>query len=1647
MATQLDARGSTLTVVLLSSSMVLGACAFEAGEPGASGLQSKTQAIHHGHPTTTDTPTVAVQATGTATNCSGVLVRPDVVLTAAHCIQTPNSHQMSVCKAATGTNECAPSTVRTVEDHLISPEYIAITGSFIHDHQTAHDWALLRLTDTLPGPYASIVAPNTPTTSQAEVYSGWLNQQVGKFSNANYSINGAASQRDVFVLRLAKSGFGVDENGNPQQALIHGGDSGGPWFARDATGAYFDQLLGVSSSIEVSTATGLQVGFARSANLFRHSNYINNQIELLGGVGRCTIGPAYNGLTAPSNLNRGAASVCLRKNTGAFEVWVAPMSGSTPWSSVIPTNTMLEGYTKTADYQFDVGYHTGNLVLVLADATRTGVYRVSDGTLLAQATLPNQATLLREYRLGIRNLDGGATGGAEVIFTKVGAGFVYNISNATLVLDPNKTARMAHLDGDETLDYLYADGSADGFRYQVIPTSRVAGGLGISQGDIDMDFADVKIWPFTINARPEDTTTLHTGGFVVVTDGAAKVATLDSAGSYLGRTLIWHPTHTYAQGARAIDLRPAIAYDVVSAGNGPMGRVAGLELELDDGRVLELPYGNNGLVFSAATAGSSNFPNPAYSALPSASTNDGKFLYLGGANLSTYTDPGFSAWINTRPGSTEPLVIDIYDADTDGLFDNSGSSGVCFRLVPAPTPGAEEDDSCHTEYDPDDPETIVNVTCDAAYHSLHESNVTEPLDARWWRFYDSAVHGHSPLAQVSNMRRYRLDIAVAEDCAAVPLAASGLTNAFKIRTNGEVSLESGDFSFIGYDQSGSFYSPDQFTPSIETDFDGRFTYGVEVATSSFISLRNSDADDPDGPDLDFREASASGAHTDIRFSLLDEEGDPMSLSCTHQGSTCGTSTVVEIPSGGYADPSDVVEHRSVSQVSGFLTWDWEGVHSENSVHVSVPQGSPLVHTMVGHGSRSRPTAVMRTSSQWAASNGGEFGLPLCLGGELLPDDRCPAGTTTISTVSEAQAILNTPGTGLSSSLGRELLAAKLNIAWTISGRMDPAAGRVASTVTLLQDLLFQADAQYLGLVAAEARTIELLLTANEGYLSFVYAPQYLSSADGDGDGIADHVDNCPNTDNVNQPDADADGVGDACELRPVIQCVYRADSVNYAAFGYENEGRERRFGRGALNTLVAATSQVQPVLFRAGGADVAFMAQMTGPTASWHLNGSVATATTATPACASWPLGGPSPCTSSQQVIRADGSALTFDASGDFCVMGGDQSDEVRLAAGSSVVFGGAGDDFISVDGVDSIVFAGDGNDTIEAVSGNLVVDAGAGNDIIWGGPGDDDISPGAGVDVVSTGDGHDVVTLNSACDVTPGERLSGGPGDDVLRSALSLARLRALGALVDGFESVELIESLNVQPRCWQELVNGRALLGLDALVLSDRTSVMSGNALGIALSGNYLELGVGSRAGSASAKGNAWLRNYARIDTDLVLGGALTRQQGAVIAGTLREWAPVPIEVADLKQSRSEFSGGPARTITNGANLSLAPGHHGDVRVQAQSQLNLSSGTYSFTSLRFESGTTLNLNAGTGPVVIFVRDAVQLRRIISNSNSLERLVVIYEGAEASTLTSLFLGTFIAPNATVVVESSAQSYKGSMVARRVELRPDVLFDLGGPLP
>jgi choice-of-anchor A domain-containing protein len=1469
-------------------------CSGQGSPPNHENVGEKGEAILNGIEQTADHPGVALAFIGGGTFCGGALVRGDVVITAAHCLDGLNDADLNVCKPVPGTDLCAPGSAVTAEDIYVPPEWVASRGGVVHHAQAATDWALIRLTSSLPGPYASIrstAADNQEGFSQVDIISPFTDANAAQgFSRGRYSLSSKFGQAKQPLLFVQEPGIGRLNGGQQLQAFTHGGDSGSPWYGVTAAGeASFTSLMGVVGSGPYDDRN-LAIGRTQTANLFYLKSRIETQIELMNGFGRCVIGPGFNSISAPATLTRSPANICLRRSGANLELVVAPMDGGATWTTPVTSNAFWNSLLVNTDYQFAVGYHTGQLAIAAANSQTTAVHYLN-GTRVVQAKVDNQATITRTHHLGFRNLDGGAAGGAEVIFTNIGEGIVYEIINATtLRRNTQMTVTMTNIDTDEALDYVFfrqgTTGGVPGIQYRVIPTGYVAGGLNISDADIDMDFDNVSIWALPINRRPEDPEATYSGGFLVVTDGAAKVAELDDHGFYTNRVLLWHPTHSYAGGRRLVGLRPSVAHDVaLLAPTGALGRAAGVELLVDDGRALHLDYTDAGLQYKAATDGAS-FPNTAYTGFPTSTGNDGKFLYLGGKGLNTFTDASYHIWVNSRPGSTEPLYVDIYDADMDAFFDLPNELGTCFRLVPDPVPGMDDADVCH-----DDDDT---VSCAGVFHSDFKRDRTG-LDGQWWRFYDSSVKAHAPAALQNGIYTYRLDVSLAESCASP--AALGTTsgdNGFKVRTNGELFIAGGDFSVNGYDSVGPNVAPVPLTPAFDTDFDGFFDFTFLVETAGEVTLSNADADDPDGESTyGYRAANANGASADTRFDLIGDAGVIDLLTCP-PNSTCDPMATqnradwtllsggVEIPSGGYVDATDIVDHVAESLPVGAYSWAWEGLYTNNAFRVAV-SGSPVTHSFYSPASEARPAVAVRSLSEWAGAADLAAHLPQCLGAARV-SSQCPSEAVNVLDRATVAAIA-TDG----SALAKATLLAKLNASLSSLSGISSTDGRIASSPRLLKDVLVDAD-QALKQGTTVPAILAALNLANAGRLNFVAAPLGNSAGDDDNDTVANAWDNCRSTDNADQADADSDGTGDACELTPTVSCVYTNADGRHAAFGYVNEGVERRFRVGAHNGF-ASQDLGQPTHFPTGTTPVAFVAKMTGSTLTWSLNGREAVASTSTPACSQWPAAAPAPCEPGQPVVKGTANAETLSPGvGSFCVLAEAGADTVELANGASTVLGAAGNDTVRSNG-QARVYAGSGNDNVTALSGTLYVDGGDGNDTLIGHNGNDTFYPGAGINQVSGGGGDDLIVLSSACDVAPGSVINGGPGTDTLRSTLTIAELASAGVTVQSIETVELLpETQECPPVTCRELLGAAA--SFNAFVLDDLRSTPNAEgpvAAGDEVSANAFGYNTLNLGGTGAVAGRRFVGSQGTIRGNMFYGETSSLSAVNFIGGSAQQGRPI--------------------------------------------------------------------------------------------------------------------------------------------------------------
>src|SRR5262249_13669182 len=133
--------------------------------------------------------------------------------------------------------------------------------------------------------------------------------------------------------------------------------------------------------------------------------------------------------------------------------------------------------------------------------------------------------------------------------------------------------------------------------------------------------------------------------------------------------------------------------------------------------------------------------------------------------------------------------------------------------------------------------------------------------------------------------------------------------------------------------------------------------------------------------------------------------------------------------------------------------------------------------------------------------------------------------------------------------------------------------------------------------------VHLSLESNEEVGSTLYID---NSPDRDGDGIPDVKDNCLFVSNPDQKEADGNGIGDGCEVKPV-GCVEHVHGNQYSAhFGYINPNLARAIPIGSDNAVSGGpiTAGAQPDTFDNGTHNDVFQVAINNKTsATWHLNG------------------------------------------------------------------------------------------------------------------------------------------------------------------------------------------------------------------------------------------------------------------------------------------------------------------------------------------------------------------------------------------------------------------------------------------------------------
>ena len=228
---------------------------------------------------------------------------------------------------------------------------------------------------------------------------------------------------------------------------------------------------------------------------------------------------------------------------------------------------------------------------------------------------------------------------------------------------------------------------------------------------------------------------------------------------------------------------------------------------------------------------------------------------------------------------------------------------------------------------------------------------------------------------------------------------------------------------------------------------------------------------------------------------------------------------------------------------------------------------------------------------------------------------------------------------------------------------------------------------------------------------------------------------------------------------------------------------------------------------------------------------------------------------------------------------------------------------------------------------------------------------------------------------------------------------------------------------------------------------SVVKGGYTG---SNGYVEIGCDAVTKNVIvAGGNTVLRDRARIDGDASASGTITRQNGAIVNGIVREGIQISPLVIKVDQVTP---GTQAITVQNGATMQVQPGSYGVLHAYANTIVKLASGTYSFRSFLLEPDVRLQINSPDGKMVaINVLESLQFgdrTKISFDAGTVFPLSVQFFTAQTSGFSigtdCVLAGIIRVPNANISV-ASRTSISGSLYGKRVVLEPDVTV-CGAPI-
>ena len=229
------------------------------------------------------------------------------------------------------------------------------------------------------------------------------------------------------------------------------------------------------------------------------------------------------------------------------------------------------------------------------------------------------------------------------------------------------------------------------------------------------------------------------------------------------------------------------------------------------------------------------------------------------------------------------------------------------------------------------------------------------------------------------------------------------------------------------------------------------------------------------------------------------------------------------------------------------------------------------------------------------------------------------------------------------------------------------------------------------------------------------------------------------------------------------------------------------------------------------------------------------------------------------------------------------------------------------------------------------------------------------------------------------------------------------------------------------------------DRLQLDERVTLSNASAPRVfgGLGSGGVQVGAGTQLyGNLFSGAAALLRSGSHVYGSVTAAGGVTRESGALVDGSTTQNTPVPVETTTVNVIFPPA--GSAKTVgPDGPVVTLPPGSYASLDVRARGRVSLAPGSYYFGTFNSEPQAEIQLTGS--PIYIYASGGFTYKGGFKRLGGADGQVLVgYLGTSTAFFQAPFVGTLVAPNATVELQRpDTGQHRGAFFGKNIRAFSD----------